>query len=251
MIQYFKEFKYVFGNPGIIGLCYLAKTMLPDNERYWQNPILYVTGVKASGKTEFVNSMLKNYTETEIYSAKFGHCKYESLRHDFREQNTNLKFLHIDDINKPLTLEWTEFIKSAYEPFYRKHLVISGHQDLSNDVALYSRTIHIDLDNLYLHQPDNFDAREALKAFLFIRNNAELRLFQFRPNHLHFLRSTVKAEIMIQDLCPNAEDRLKSNYASLLAGYLYFADIMPFAVNEVVNALTYNLNRQDTQLKKR
>ena len=56
---------------------------------------------------------------------------------------------------------------------------------------------------------------------------------------------------MIQDLCPNAEDRLKSNYASLLAGYLYFADIMPFAVNEVVNALTYNLNRQDTQLKKR
>ena len=55
---------------------------------------------------------------------------------------------------------------------------------------------------------------------------------------------------MIQDLCPNAEDRLKSNYASLLAGYLYFADIMPFTVNEVVNVLTYNLNRQDTQLKK-
>lgn len=244
MIQYFKEFKYVFGNPGIIGLCYLAKTMLPDNEKYWQNPILYVTGVKASGKTEFINSMLRLYTETERDSANFGHCKYESLRHIFREQNTNLKCLHIDDINKPLTLEWTEFIKSAYDSFYRKYLFISGYQDLSNDVALYSRTIHIDLDNLYLHQPDNFDAREAFKAFLYIRNNAQFTLFKFRPNHLHFLKSTVEAEIMIHDLRPHAEERLKSNYASLLAGYIYFADIMPFTVKEVVNVLISNLDRQ-------
>ena len=244
MIQYFKEFKYVFGNPGIIGLCYLAKTMLPDNEKYWQNPILYVTGVKASGKTEFINSMLRLYTETERDSANFGHCKYESLRHIFREQNTNLKCLHIDDINKPLTLEWTEFIKSAYDSFYRKYLFISGYQDLSNDVALYSRTIHIDLDNLYLHLPDNFDAREAFKAFLYIRNNAQFTLFKFRPNHLHFLKSTVEAEIMIHDLRPHAEERLKSNYASLLAGYLYFADIMPFTVKEVVNVLISNLDRQ-------
>ena len=244
MIQYFKEFKYVFGNPGIIGLCYLAKTMLPDNEKYWQNPILYVTGVKASGKTEFINSMLRLYTETERDSANFGHCKYESLRHIFREQNTNLKCLHIDDINKPLTLEWTEFIKSAYDSFYRKYLFISGYQDLSNDVALYSRTIHIDLDNLYLHQPDNFDAREAFKAFLYIRDNAQFTLFKFRPNHLHFLKSTVEAEIIIHDLRPDAEERLKSNYASLLAGYIYFADIMPFTVKEVVNVLISNLDRQ-------
>lgn len=244
MIQYFKEFKYVFGNPGIIGLCYLAKTMLPDNEKYWQNPILYVTGVKASGKTEFINSMLRLYTETERDSANFGHCKYESLRHIFREQNTNLKCLHIDDINKPLTSEWTEFIKSAYDSFNRKYLFISGHQDLSNDVTLYSRTIHIDLDNLYLHIPDNFDAREAFKAFLYIRDNAQFTLFKFRQNHLHFLKSTVEAEIMIHDLRPHAEERLKSNYASLLAGYLYFADIMPFTVKEVVNVLISNLDRQ-------
>ena len=248
MIHYLKEFKHVFRDYGIIGLCYLAKTMLPDNEKYWQNPILYVTGVKASGKTEFINSMLRLYTEAERDSANFGNCKYESLRHIFREQNTNLKCLHIDDINKPLTLEWTEFIKSAYDSFYRKYLFISGYQDLSNDVTLYSRTIHIDLDNLYLHLPDNFDAREALRAFLFIRNNADLRLFQFRPNHLHFLRSTVKAEIMIQDLCPNAEDRLKSNYASLLAGYLYFADIMPFTEGEAVHALISNLSKQQIML---
>lgn len=244
MIQYFKEFKNVFGNPGIIGLCYLAKTMLPNNENYWQNPILYVTGVKASGKTEFVKSMLHLYENRECKFANFKNVKYESFRACLREQNTYTKILHVDDINKPLTTEWKEIIKSAYDPFYWKHLIISGEQDLSNDVSLYSRTIHIELDNLFLYEHDNYAAREALKAFLYIRKNAEVGFFKFRSNNLHFLRSTVKAETIINGLYPNAEGRLKSNYASLLAGYLYYADIMPFTESEAVYALTSNLSKQ-------
>ncbi|MBR3615483.1 MAG: AAA family ATPase [Bacteroidaceae bacterium] len=248
MIHYLKEFKHVFGNCGIIGLCYLAKTMLPNIENYWQNPILYVTGVKASGKTEFVKSMLHLYENKECKFANFKNVKYESFRACLREQNTYTKILHIDDINKPLTTEWKEIIKSAHDPFHSKHLIISGEQDLSNDVSLYSRTIHIELDNLYLHIHDNYDARNALKALLYIRENAEVGFFKFRSSIFHFLRSAIKAEIIINASYPNAEGRLKRNYASLLAGYLYYADIMPFTESEAVIALISNLSKQQIML---
>lgn len=246
MIQYFREFKYVYGEYGIIGLCFLAKTFMPDREKYWKNPILYIKGRKASGKTELLKSILK-LVERDCKTLSFNTVRYETLREELHDGS--FVYAHIDDINKPLCVECKELIKSAFDKLYDKFLVISGTQDLYDDIALYSRTIHLDLDSLPIYEYNNQSAKEAFRAFLFIRNNVLIREHTFRYDGHNFVKSAVKAEIVKEKFFPMAEERLKNNYASLLSAYYYFSDIMPFTEQEAISAIINSLEAQEKRLQ--
>ena len=246
MIQYFREFKYVYGEYGIIGLCFLAKTFMPDPGKYWNNPILYIKGKKATGKTELSKSILK-LVERDCKTLSFYSVRRENLREELH--GGSFVYVHIDDINKPLCVTHIELIKSAFDKFYNKFLVISGTQDLYDNVALYSRTIHLDLDSLPIYEYNNQSAKEAFRAFLFIRNNALIREHTFRYDERNFVKSVVKAEIAKEKFFPMAEERLKDNYASLLSAYYYFSDIMTFTEQEAISAIINSLEAQEKMLQ--
>ena len=239
MKQYYEYLSQFYGDKGLLGLFYLASTKLPNLNNFFNAPILYIYGEKATGKTEFVNFIFKEWYTRMTF-------KQTSLPTFRNLLKSNAHLIHIDDVDTELGIEWTETFKSVYDPIQSgKRLIISGQVNLTKEVALFSRTIFIDLSRVF---PFTEEQEWMFKAMSFIRDKAYFWTYKYKEDEARAIRCLLKADRIIENICANAEHRFKESYKSLLTAYFYFEDLFPVNEGKAVEIVVSNLERQQMML---
>lgn len=238
MVNYFKEFWRIYGDRGILGMCFLARTAMPVvyGTHDLSKPILYVYGDKDTGKTEFIKSLFKTSDISTMSINVLDVHKY------FKVDSLIPGISHIDDINEPLDSNFIECIKGGSDPLYKRFMIISGREDLRGNTSLFSRTVFLDFNG-----PWSFKENRAkdFEVFRFIRDHALINKFDVEHSTHKLVYSIHHAQKIIKYNFPTACDRVRENYIALLAGYFYFQDIFPANEQGVINTLLVELDKQN------
>lgn len=236
MIRYYRCLLNIFNENGFLALCYLASTKMPNPENCIRTPILYIYGGKATGKTEFVKFMFRE----KCLKLHKGSISIKKLRESLRKR-LECGLVHLDDINEPLDTDWRETIKSGYDIISKNRLIISGSADLRNDITLFTRTIFLDFSRTADYSKEE---KELFREYSFIRDFAYLWDFDFKQDNRRAIESLLKAHEAIESRCTKVEHRLKENYKSLLAGYLYFSELFSVRETRAIDMIVRHLERQ-------
>lgn len=183
--QYMQDFVKVYGNNGIIGLCYwiasLYRDVVTENTRSF--PLLNLFGPKGSGKTE-LGAALMAFFIPDNKAPNIRNSTATALNDDAAFASDAL--VHFDEYKNDIRPDKIEFLKGLYDGVGRTKMsgnnfdsrimtsvksgvIISGQEMPTADPALFSRCI-------FLSFPKSEFSAEECRRFSALRETQKLGL---------------------------------------------------------------------------
>lgn len=236
--QYMQDFTKVYGNNGIIGLCYwlasLFRDVVTENTRSF--PLLNLFGPKGSGKTE-LGAALMAFFISDNKAPNIRNSTATALNDDAAFCSNAL--VHFDEYKNDIRPDKIEFLKGLYDGVGRVKMsgsnfdsrimtsvksgvVISGQEMPTADPALFSRCI-------FLSFPKSEFSAEECRRFAALRETQKLGLsfltLQVLANRKYFdanfndFYAKVREEINEALDYAKLDTRIVENWCKVLAAF--------------------------------
>lgn len=244
MKEYFKQMKKLYGDKACIGLCFIASANVKKTGCLgypFSKPILYVYGNKGCGKTTFVKAL----TRCDSYYTR-GKEPSDTSRYIYNNcLIQGPKYIHIEDVNNN---SFAYTLSNGYGGA-GSYLIASGRYDISEDIALFSKSIVIDLSREEAFSPQE---KEDFNILKFIKDHTnDFFHYNFNFENGEHIRNLLKAHSVLEKTIGDIEGRIRNNYLLLLTAYYDFSPIFPYSEKETIEILTNNARRQNDYLNKK
>jgi DNA primase catalytic core len=253
----------VFGDNARVGLCFLVATLFRDIiVRHTKSfPILNLFGPKGAGKSELGHSLMSFFiarnTPPNISNATI------AAMADAVGQCANA-VVHLDEFKNNIDLDKREFLKGLWDGVGRSRMnmdrdkkreitsvssgvVVSGQEMATADIALFSRFVFLRFSQTEYNEEERHRFNELNKMQSLGFTHLTLEILKLRPvvegSFIRVFNETL--DELSDDLKKYIiEDRIKYNWATLLAAYrcvqdyvgfpFTYADIKPIFVNGII-----------------
>lgn len=267
LYDFTKLFLDVFGAQSILSICFYFTALFSDHIFYkLQNlPMLNLFGPKGSGKSEQAMCLLSLFGKRQNGLVIHNTTKPGLSAH--LEQFVNA-LCFIDEYKNNIPYEMIELLKAIYNRNGRikgsikegisketteidQMVVLCGQEQLTADVALYSRTISLSypkVDDFTETERNNFSrikelSEEGLSHITF--NLLQYRELFEKTYYDNFISVQTVLHNHVQQF--NIEERLLRNMSSVIASYVTLQDHIkvPFDVDFVFSAAIENMKSQN------
>lgn len=264
--QYMRDFVMVYGNNGIIGLCYWVASLFRDviTESTRSFPLLNLFGPKGSGKTE-LGAALMAFFVPDNKAPNIRNSTATALNDDAAFCSNAL--VHFDEYKNDIRPDKIEFLKGLYDGVGRVKMsgssfdsrimtsvksgvIISGQEMPTADPALFSRCV-------YLSFPRSEFTAEECKRFANLRETQKLGLSFltlqvlthrkfFDANFMDYYNK-VREEINEDTDYAKLDTRIVENWCKVLAAFrtLEVKLDFPFSYSEVKQLCVNGVKNQN------
>ena len=263
--RYLEDFIMVYGNNGIVGLCYwlasLFRDVVTDGTRSF--PILNLFGPKGSGKTE-LGAALMAFFISDNKAPNLRNSTATALNDDVAFASNAL--VHLDEYKNDIRPDKIEFLKGLYDGVGRVKMsgaafdarimtsvksgvIMSGQEMPTADPALFSRCV-------FLSFPRSEFSAEEVRRFGALREKQKfglsfltLQVLQHRKYfEAHFMEtySEVRSEVDRETDYARLDTRIVENWCKILSAMrvLQAKIDLPFSYEEVKGLCITGLKTQ-------
>jgi hypothetical protein len=271
LFDYSAKLIELFGNNGIVGLCYtmacIYRDIIVKHQTFF--PILDGFGQKGSGKTSMGECL------TPLF---FNGLKPINLRNatvagisDFISQSRNT-MIQLDEYKNTLEIEKIEVLKGIYDGAGRTRMnmdrdkkkettnvdcgaYITGQEMPTLDIALFSRLVFLSFDS---SEFGNSQKDELDKFKYYLKENGLTHITheflsireQFTCNYSEGFSEC--SELINRKLNENVETRILNNWTILLATFRSIADriSVPFTFDKLTDIVIKGIKKQNGETKR-
>ena len=262
--DYFSQILEVYGDNGMISLCFYLATLFRDIiVRTTKFPLLNIYGKKGTGKTEFAISLMCLFQR----SPEISNLENTSLfaMGDKCSQVSN-ELVHFDEYKNSLKGQQIDFLKGVYDSAGRSKksadserrettnvdcgVILTGQEMASADIALFTRLIFLESQQSVrtLEATAKFNKLEQMRRMGPTNITVDLQryraVFESRwPSCWSRAQSELKKQV-----CNSAiDERFINNWAVLLSTVYCLEDQikdLPFKTRDVIRAIVKGVKYQ-------
>lgn len=262
--DYFSQILDVYGDNGMISLCFYLATLFRDIiVRTTKFPLLNIYGKKGTGKTEFAISLMCLFQR----SPEISNLENTSLfaMGDKCSQVSN-ELVHFDEYKNSLKGQQIDFLKGVYDSAGRSKksadsdrrettnvdcgVILTGQEMASADIALFTRLIFLESQQSVrtLEATSKFNKLEQMRRMGPTNITVDLQkhraVFESRwPSCWSRAQSTLKKRLSNSAI----DERIINNWAILLSTMYCLEDQvkdLPFKTGEVLSAIVKGVKYQ-------
>lgn len=260
-----RQIETVFGDNGIIGICFLLATLFRDiiTDTTKAFPILNMFGPKGAGKSELGHTLMSFFVIKNT-PPNISNATLPALSDAISKCSDAL--VHLDEFKNDLDLSKREFLKGLWDGTGRSRMnmdkdkkmemtsvdsgvMISGQEMATADIALFSRFIFLRFSRTSYDEQEKkaFSSLQSLQGKGF--SHITLQILNERP-HVESEYPTENARA-INDLAKatqgvTLEDRILKNWSVLLAAFRILSKYinLPWEESRILEILASNMTQQ-------
>ena len=264
--EYFSRICTVFGDNAKIALAFYVGSLFADIIRGHgiKIPILNLFGQPGTGKTEFAQ-VLMSFFLTDANSPNIESSVPSLADHIASVSNA---LVHIDEYKNSIDEKKSQFLKDLWNGVGRMRmnmdkdkkreqarvdsvLVLTGQEMPTVDFALFTRLIYLSCDKKNFSEDDKRNFDELMKFRMMGATHITLEILKHREKVMASIgtawkkaESDLKFALKDEQL---AVDRLRQNWAVVLAAYLVIDDAIdwPFTYDELLKLCTDGCRKQN------
>lgn len=244
--SYMQDFVSVYGENGMIGLCYLVASLFRDiitgHLRYFPNLDLF--GPKGSGKSEFGQALMSFFV-IDNKPANINTATLPALGNSVA--NVANALVHLDEYKNDIDPKKVEFLKGLYDGVGRTKMggasyedikmtsvksgiIISGQEIPTADIALFHRCVFLPFTKSEFSEAETQRYRALQEVMKRGITNLTLQVLDFRNKFEASFSEIYKKcfkEVSAR-LDFNVETRIIENWVKCLAAFCTLEDVLPW-----------------------